>query len=32
LTAYAGQTVKITGELKGDSISVAKIEAQSATK
>jgi hypothetical protein len=27
LTTFAGQQVKVTGELKGDAISVAKIEA-----
>ena len=32
LTAYAGQVVKISGELKGDAISVAEIEAQPAAK
>lgn len=32
LTAYAGQLVKMTGELKGDAITVATIEAASAKK
>jgi hypothetical protein len=32
LATYAGQTVKMSGELKGDAITVATIEAASAKK